>query len=171
MLRSRQLDRKPIDLHAVIRESLALVAHDIKARQVEVTLELAASGSPISGDPVLLEQVLVNLLVNGMDAMADMPNARRRIEIKTEVSPAQIFLSVSDTGTGLPAHFDAKLFAPFVTTKASGIGIGLTIARTIVEAHDGTLEAHNNLNGGATFVITLPRTVTPATLAGRAGAA
>ena len=157
MLRGRQLDKKPIDLHAVIAESLALVAHDMRARQIEETVKLSPEPCVISGDPVLLQQVLVNLLMNAMDAMAETPPERRRVTISTEVRAADVAVSVRDTGTGLPAQIDGALFTPFVTTKSHGLGIGLTITRTIVDAHGGTIDAHNNPEGGATFTVTLRR--------------
>ena len=138
MLRSHKLDKKPIDLHAVISESLALVAHDLGARQIETTVNLSSSPCVISGDQVLLQQVLVNLVMNAMDAMAETPPARRHVTIRTEVRAADVEVSVRDTGTGLPAQMNGTLFTPFVTTKPHGLGIGLTIARTIVEAHGGT---------------------------------
>ena len=161
MLRSHQLDKKPIDLHAVIDESLALVAHDMRARQIEATVDLSSNPCVINGDQVLLQQVLVNLVMNAMDAMAETPPARRRVTISTEVRAADVDVSVRDTGTGLPAQIDGTLFTPFVTTKAHGLGIGLTIARTIVDAHGGTIDARNNPDGGATFTVTLRRSETP----------
>ena len=160
MLRSHQLDKKPIDLHAVIHESLALVAHDMRARQIEATVNLSSNPCIITGDQVLLQQVLVNLVMNAMDAMAETPPARRRVTISTEVRAADVEVSVRDTGTGLPAQIDGTLFTPFVTTKAHGLGIGLTITRTIVDAHGGTIDAHNNPEGGATFTVTLRRSET-----------
>ena len=171
MLRSRQLDKKPIDLHAVIDESLALVAHDMRARQIEATVDLSSSPCVISGDQVLLQQVLVNLVMNAMDAMAETPPARRQLTIRSEVRGADVEVSVRDTGTGLPADIIGTLFTPFVTTKSHGLGIGLTIARTIVEAHGGTINAHNNPNGGATFTVTLPRGETPTIVSGPSDAA
>jgi signal transduction histidine kinase len=155
MLRSRQLQMKPIDLHAVVRESLALLAHDIRARQIEATVNLPANPCIISGDPVLLQQVLVNVVMNSMDAMVETPPARRRLMIKSEVRAADVEVSVSDTGPGLPPDIIGTLFTPFVTTKSHGLGIGLTIARTIIDAHGGIIEARNNPEGGATFLITL----------------
>jgi len=156
MLRSHQVDKRPIELHAVINESLALVAHDLRARQIETSVNLSPSNCVISGDQVLLQQVLVNLVMNAMDAMDATAPARRQIAISTEVRGANVAISVRDTGTGLPAHLDGTLFTPFVTTKTKGLGIGLTIARTIVEGHGGAIEAHNNSEGGATFTVTLP---------------
>ena len=157
MLRSHQLDMKPIDLHAVIDESQVLVDHELAVRQIDANIDLSSNPCVISGDPVLLQQVLVNLVINAMDAMAGTPRARRHVTIRTEVRAGDVELSVSDTGTGLPAQIDGNLFTPFVTTKAHGLGIGLTIVRTIVEAHGGTIAARNNLDGGATFIVTLPR--------------
>jgi C4-dicarboxylate-specific signal transduction histidine kinase len=171
MLRSHQLDKKPIDLHAVIHESLALVAHDMSARQIEATVNLSSNPCIVTGDQVLLEQVLVNLVMNAMDAMAEKPPARRRVIISTEVRPANVEVSVRDTGTGLPAQMEGTLFAPFVMTKAHGLGIGLTITRTIVEAHGGTIDARDNPEGGATFTVTLHRVETPRILAGSPSAA
>ncbi len=171
MLRSHQLDKKPIDLHAVIHESLALVAHDMRARQIEATVNLSSNPCIITGDQVLLQQVLVNLVMNAMDAMAETPPARRRVTISTEVRAADVEVSVRDTGTGLPAQIEGTLFTPFVTTKAHGLGIGLTITRTIVDAHGGTIDAHNNPEGGATFTVTLRRSETAKILSGPPSAA
>ena len=155
----------------MIDDSLALVDHDMKARRIEPRIDLSHRSCVIRGDSVLLQQVLVNLVINAMDAMADTPPARRHLTIRTEVRAADVELSVSDTGTGLPANIDGKLFTPFVTTKAHGTGIGLTIARTIVEAHGGILAAHNNSDGGATFTITLSCSETLTSQAGPRSAA
>jgi signal transduction histidine kinase len=171
MLRGRQLDTKPVDLHVVIHESLALVAHDMGTRQVEATVNLSSSPCIITGDEVLLRQVMVNLLVNAMDAMADTPPLRRRITISTDVRAADVGVSVRDAGTGLPAQVNGALFTPFVTTKAHGLGIGLTITQTIVDAHGGTIDAHDNTDGGATFSVTLPRSETPEIVSQATGAA
>jgi C4-dicarboxylate-specific signal transduction histidine kinase len=120
---------------------------------------------------VLLQQVLVNLLINAMDAMADTPQARRRVAIRSEVKPDAVEISVRDAGTGLPGQIDGTVFTPFVTTKSNGIGIGLTIARTIVDAHGGSIDARNNPGGGATFTMTLRLSETPAIRSATAGAA
>ena len=169
MLRSHQLQRKPIDLHAVVHESLALVAHDLKTREIEATVNLSSSPCVVSGDPVLLQQVLVNLMMNAIDAMAETPKARRRLTITTAVRAADVELSVRDAGTGLPPQFDGTLFTPFVTTKPHGLGIGLTIARTILDAHGGTIAARNNPEGGATLTITLRRSKMPEGLSASTG--
>ena len=171
MLRGHQLDTKPIALHAVIDESLALVAHDMRARQIEATVNLSSHPCIINGDQVLLQQVLVNLVMNAMDAMTETPPARRRVTITTEVRAADVDVSVRDNGTGLPTQINGTLFTPFVTTKAHGLGIGLTITQTIIEAHGGTIDARNNPEGGATFTVTLHHVETPRILSGPPSAA
>jgi signal transduction histidine kinase len=157
MLRGHQLHRTPIDLHDVVYESLALVGHDLKTREIEATVNLSSSPCVVDGDPVFLQQVLVNLTMNAIDAMAETPPGRRRLAIATTVGTAGVELSVRDSGTGLPPEFDGTVFTPFVTTKPHGLGIGLTIVRTIVDAHGGAFEARNNPDGGAMFTVTLPR--------------
>ncbi len=156
MLRSHPMDKRPIDLHGVINESLALVAHDMAARQVKAAVNLSSRRCVVSGDQVLLQQVFVNLLMNAMDAMAGTPPARRQLTISTEVRAAEVEVSVRDNGTGMPPDVIDKLFTPFMTTRSRGLGIGLTIVRTILNAHRGTIAARNNPDGGATFAVTLP---------------
>jgi len=106
-----------------------------------------------------------------MDAMAETPPMRRRVTISTEVRAADVAVSVRDAGSGLPPEIDGALFTPFVTTKAHGLGIGLTITQTIVEAHRGSIDARNNPDGGATFTVTLRRSGTQEIQSGRASVA
>jgi C4-dicarboxylate-specific signal transduction histidine kinase len=127
------------------------------ARQVSATVHQSSSPCVIDGDRVLLQQVLVSLIVNAIDAMADTPPGRRGVTIGSHVRAADVDVSVRDTGPGVPAHILEKLFTPFVTTKANGLGIGLTIVRSIVDAHGGTIVARNQPDGGATFTVTLRR--------------
>jgi signal transduction histidine kinase len=157
MLKAHEVDRKPIDIQMVVHESLALVSRDTNAKQITVDAELTADRCIVPGDQVLLQQVLVNLIMNAVEAMADTPPQRRRITVRCEALGDNAVVSVRDAGTGLLARVDGQLFEPFVTTKTNGLGIGLTIARSIVEAHRGNLKAHNNPDGGATFTVTLPR--------------
>ena len=168
MLRSHELHKKPIDLHAVIDESLALISHDLRARQIETSLELSSTPCVVDGDQVLMEQVFVNLLRNAMDAIDALPSARRQITIRSAVTAADVEISVCDTGTGLSSDIAETLFTPFVTTKSHGLGIGLTIVQRIVEAHAGTIVAKENVSGGATFDVRLPRSATRASTAASA---
>ena len=155
MLRSHQLEKRSIDLQAVVDDTFALVAYDMRARQVEGTVRHFSGACIISGDPVLLQQALVNLIMNAMDAMAAIPQGRRQITISTEVRGAEVEVTVRDSGPGLPADLVGKLFTPFVTTKPSGLGIGLVIVKSIVEAHGGSVDARNHPQGGAVFKVTL----------------
>jgi signal transduction histidine kinase len=155
MLRSHQLDPQPFDVRAAVKESLALVSHDLRSQHVETTVNLPPAPCIVSGDQVLMQQVLMNLILNAMDAMAGMAPGRQHLVIAVENRGSEVEIAVSDTGTGLPANFDAQLFVPFVTTKPHGLGIGLTIAQTIVDAHGGTIRARNNPDGGATFTVVL----------------
>jgi C4-dicarboxylate-specific signal transduction histidine kinase len=98
--------------------------------------------------------------MNAIEAMTNTPPTDRRIAVQCEARQSHAVISVQDSGPGLPGNVDGQLFEPFVTTKTNGMGIGLTIARSIVEAHRGTLDAHNNPDGGATFTLTLPRSET-----------
>jgi signal transduction histidine kinase len=157
MLKNRELGKAVVDVHAVVRESVALVAHDMEAKQVEIHVDLPEGPCFAVGDAVLLQQVLVNLMMNAVDAMTETPQDQRRLNVRNDIKADSLELSVRDAGAGLPETIDGRMFEPFVTTKANGVGIGLTIAQTIVEAHRGRLEGRNNAEGGATFTVTLPR--------------
>jgi signal transduction histidine kinase len=155
------MQKTAVDIHSVISDGLAVVAHDLAIRQIETSLDSSSSACIVSGDPVLLVQVLVNLLRNAVDALAETPPGTRRITIRSKVNTAHVEISVHDTGAGLSAELLDKLFSPFVTTKAHGLGIGLAITQGIVQAHDGTITAQNNPDAGATFTVVLPRHATP----------
>ena len=111
---------------------------------------------PILGDRIQLQQVILNLVVNGIDAMKDAPGENRIISIRTSRVENFAELSVSDRGPGIPEDKLEKVFDPFFTSKAEGMGMGLSIARTIIEAHHGLISAKNRDHGGATFRIRLP---------------
>ena len=111
---------------------------------------------PILGDRIQLQQVILNLVANGIDAMKDTPDENRIITIRTSRVEDFAQLSVSDRGPGIPEDKLKEIFEPFFTSKAEGMGMGLSIARTIVEAHNGQIWAENRDHGGATFRIRLP---------------
>ena len=111
---------------------------------------------PILGDRIQLQQVILNLVVNGIDAMRDMPREHRIITIRTSRVEKFAQLSVSDRGPGIPEDKLNEVFEPFFTSKAEGMGMGLSIARTIIEAHHGLISAKNRDHGGASFRIKLP---------------
>lgn len=134
------------------QETTAIVRPDAGARELELELKLADAVPPILADRVHLQQVLLNLLMNAMDAVVVMPPDRRRVHVCTAVTENMVRLAVSDTGPGIPGDRLSKIFEPFYTTKSegSGMGMGLAIARSIVDAHDGRMAAENNASGGAT---------------------
>lgn len=143
-------------LGTLIEETMALALVGAERRDVGVELRLDPAAAAAFIDKIEIQQVLLNLVRNAVEAMADMP--RPRLVIAT--APAaddRIEVSVADNGPGLPAEVRAKLFQPFVTTKSSGMGVGLSICHSIIEAHDGRLWAEDNPEGGTVFRFTVPR--------------
>jgi PAS domain S-box-containing protein len=143
-------------IEEIAEEALALFAVELRSAQTAVETSFAAGLPSIEADRVQIQQVIVNLLSNAVDAMADSPRDMRKITIRTSVSEAMVEVAVCDRGAGLPPGSDTRLFEPFVSTKPEGLGMGLSIARTIVTAHGGRLWATSNPEGGATFHFTLP---------------
>jgi signal transduction histidine kinase len=124
--------------------------------KVELSSSLAPVALPIICDHIQLQQVIINLVVNAIDAMKDTPSEKRTISIRTSGVENVAELSVSDRGPGIPEDKPKAVFEPFFTSKAEGMGMGLSIARTIVEAHRGLIWARNRDRGGASFRIKLP---------------
>src|SRR5262249_3165955 len=155
-LRRDARETTPIDIQPVIRESLELVAHDAAARRIQIVANLPDAPCIVVGDQILLQQVLVNLVLNAMDAMKATPSGRRRVTVHSTVAGDSVEVSVADCGSGLTPDVSSRLFQPFMTTKPDGVGIGLAIVRSTLEAHRGTIAARNNAAGGATFRFTLP---------------
>ncbi|MET0336202.1 MAG: ATP-binding protein [Caulobacter sp.] len=151
-------DRRVENLSKLVEEASALALVGAKELGVRVRFDLDPSVDLVLADRVQIQQVVLNLIRNGLDAMEQ--SQQRRLVVAT--SPADdnmVLLSVSDTGSGLAEEVRDHLFQAFITTKPSGMGVGLSICRTIVEAHGGKIFAQNNADGGATFAFTLPRAV------------
>ena len=161
--RLRALSRKKtpemvrLDINEVVNEVLSLIRREIANHQVSVRLDLATSLPPVFGDRVQLQQVILNLLVNGVQAMALVGGRLRELLIRTTANNAgQILVEVGDSGTGIdPAHA-GQLFNAFFTTKADGMGMGLSICRSIIEAHGGRIWASPNAGPGTIVQFTLP---------------
>ncbi len=147
MLRKETGPRARLEVNDIVRDSLRLVRTDLRGRGVIVLTELMPDGVLVEGDFVQLQQVLLNLVLNGCDAMAD--SHTRRLTIRSAVVDGRARISVLDEGVGIPPGMLARMFLPFETTKAGGMGIGLAVSRTIAEAHDAGLWAENLPDGGA----------------------
>jgi C4-dicarboxylate-specific signal transduction histidine kinase len=146
-----------VDLNSVAQDAVRVVQGDAAARDARILLNLDADLPQVWGDKVQLQQVVINLLVNALDAMDGEATKPHRITLKTVGENAGgVTLSVSDTGVGINAGAAGRLFDPFFTTKYQGMGLGLSISRSIVEAHGGTIRAASNDDGGATFCLDLP---------------
>jgi signal transduction histidine kinase len=156
MLRNDEPELVPLDLNEVVHEVLALERSDLISHRVVVLQELAADLPALRGDRVQLQQVLLNLILNACQAMAGRPAPERRIVIATARDGDFAQLTISDRGTGIAADALEQVFEPFFTTKRQGLGLGLSICRSIVEDHGGKLWASNNEGVGATFHLTLP---------------
>jgi PAS domain S-box-containing protein len=150
------LERELVDVNEVIREMIVLLRGEAMRYSVLVRTELEADAPGVMADRVQLQQVLMNLMLNGIDAMKDA-HGTRELAIKSQRAETdRVLVSVNDTGVGLPSQHSDQLFEAFFTTKPHGTGMGLSISRSIVEAHGGRLWAANNSPRGASFCFTLP---------------
>ena len=156
LLRKEDAQRHPLDINDVVKESLHLMRSDLMYRQVAVSTDLDEALPSVSGDRNQLQQVLLNIVINGCDAM-DGQEGDRRLLVRTRATvQGNVEFSVADHGAGIPVADLERVFEPFVTTKLHGLGLGLAICRSIVEAHGGRLWATNNAGRGATLHCELP---------------
>jgi signal transduction histidine kinase len=156
LLKKAPFELKSLDLNDLARETVEFLSPLAVGRKVELRSVITAHALPIVGDRIQLQQVVLNLVVNGIDAMEETPGENRLISIRTSRIDEFAELWVSDRGSGIPEDKLGQVFEPFFTTKAEGMGMGLSIARTIVGAHNGTIRAKNRDHGGTSFRIRLP---------------
>lgn len=149
-------ERVPVRVADVVADVVKLAAAEAAARRVEIRADVPTMLPPVLGDRVQLQQVLLNLVVNGLDAMRGMPASRRTLDIRGRQDGNDVVLSVTDHGTGLSAEQTDRMFEAFYTTKPHGMGLGLAICRSIIDAHEGHLSAGPTPEGGATFTVRLP---------------
>jgi two-component system, LuxR family, sensor kinase FixL len=156
LLRKEEAQRHPLDLNDVVDESLRLMRSDLLNRNVVVSADLADALPAVSGDRNQLQQVLLNFVINGCDAMEGRKADRRLLVQTRTTAQGNVEVSVADRGAGIPPADIERVFEPFVTTKSHGLGLGLAICRSIVGAHGGRLWATNNPDRGATLHCELP---------------
>jgi PAS domain S-box-containing protein len=159
LFRKGELQREAVSVNEIIGDMVLLLDSEATKQSVNVRTELAVDLPKIMADRVQLQQVFMNLMLNGIDAMANTEGLRE-LTIKSQDSKnGDLLFSVTDTGVGLPHHKGDQIFNAFVTTKAHGTGMGLSISRSIIESHGGRLWAESNSGSGATFLFTLPTKV------------
>jgi two-component system, LuxR family, sensor kinase FixL len=157
LMRKRAMQKGSLDVNELSAEVLRLMETEVKRRNVSLHAEFTAAPATIFGNRVHLQQVLMNLILNGMEAMAEMPAADRRLYVGTATNGRRrVEISVTDSGRGIPPEKLPRLFDSFFTTKENGMGLGLAIARSIIDAHQGRIFAENNPDGGATFRFDFP---------------
>lgn len=155
LLKRAPFEAREIDLREVIGEALDLVSGLVQSRGVIVESVLPSDPLLVRGDRIQLQQVLLNLIINAADAMEDIDRSRRRIVVRAGKDRGSAEIEIVDNGHGLPDGKDSQVFEPFFTTKQKGMGMGLSIARTIIEAHDGRISADNRAGRGTVFRIRL----------------
>ena len=156
LLKRRCMDMQAIALDDLVQDVCSVVRPDATARRVTLECMIAAGLPMVPGDRVHLSQVMINLIINGMDAISASEQRRRSVIVVARRGEGSVEVAVTDSGAGIPAELVRKVFEPFFTTKPAGMGMGLAVSRTIVEAHGGRIWAENNATGGATFRFTLP---------------
>lgn len=155
-VRRSEPKRERIALNDVVREAIDLMDADVRKRQMRIVLHLAPSMPSLTADPVMIEQLVVNLVRNGMDAVTGLPAERRVVTVTTEEKHGNLLMRVTDRGPGIPPDLAKRLFEPFFSTKQEGMGMGLNICRSIAELHHGRLAFEAAPSGGAVFILTLP---------------
>jgi two-component system sensor kinase FixL len=161
MVSKRPADREPCCLNEIVAEVQALLHAELLSEHIEVRSTLTLGLPLVHAARVELQQVLVNLLVNAMHAMRDTPPAKRVIQVETRGEADSVLVSVRDHGHGIAPERVASVFEPFFSTKADGLGMGLSICRTIIETLQGCIKARNRAGGGAEFWITIPAMTAP----------
>jgi C4-dicarboxylate-specific signal transduction histidine kinase len=157
LAKKTDIEKLPLDVNDVVKEVTALVQRELVSHQVSLQMELAPTLPMILGDRVQLQQVIINLVMNSIESMQPVTDRPRELVIRSHQDEAhQVHVSVTDCGVGISAENADRLFNAFFTTKASGMGMGLSICRSIVQAHGGRLWAMSNVPHGATFQFTLP---------------
>ena len=161
MSRKGDSKRQLMDINEVIREIIAMLHNEAQRHSVTIRADLDGSLSKVMADSVQVQQVMMNLIMNGIDAMREVTDRPRELFIKSAKHPAGVLVQVQDSGVGFDSDQADRIFEPFFTTKPKGIGMGLSISRSIIEAHGGRLWAAPGPVQGAVFQFNLPKADTP----------
>ena len=150
--------RTRVNLNELIQQVTTITAGSIKSNNIILNVRSANSQPPwVMGDPIQLQQVILNLVMNAVEAISHSEDGGRTLLLTTRVNPDAILLTVANSGSPVDPEVVEKMFQPFFTTKPSGMGMGLAICKTIIEAHGGSLTAKPRAHGGMEFQVTLPR--------------
>jgi signal transduction histidine kinase len=150
-------NKMPLQLNDVVNDVVSLTRHEVLSHGVSLRLKLASGLPPLLGDRVQLQQVILNLVMNGIQAMDGISDRPRELHIEShEDKAAKVVIAVQDSGAGISPENADRLFDAFFSTKSNGMGMGLSICRSIIEAHEGRIEASNNAEYGAIFQCILP---------------
>jgi PAS domain S-box-containing protein len=156
LLRKDTTGFEPVEINATISDVVKLLENSAARRGIAISVELARGAKPVRGDRIQLQQVVLNLLMNACDAVQLNEKSGRRVSLVCRARNSDVVVEISDCGAGLSDEEIARVFEPFYTTKQDGMGLGLSICRTIVDAHGGKLSAVRNFHGGMTFCVSFP---------------
>jgi signal transduction histidine kinase len=156
LLAKSEIERQPFEINETVSDLAPLLLADAKRRGIALDIRPARTPITIVGDRIQVQQILINLVLNAMDAIDGAPESRRAVVVAVEPGPGVARITVADQGSGIAPADIAKIFDSFFSTKQKGMGLGLSIARSIVEAHGGRIWAENGQDGGAVFHVELP---------------
>ena len=156
LLEKHEIERRVVNLNDALIDMQTILRAEAQRRRVALEVRQQSPEVDIIGDRIQVQQVLINLVLNAMDAVADEPEGRRTVSVSVTKTADTAFLNVNDTGHGIPSDHLDKLFESFFSTKPRGIGLGLSIVRTLVETHGGNVRAENRSAGGAMFQVEFP---------------
>jgi two-component system sensor kinase FixL len=156
LLKRSATQHEPIELNAAVADVVTLVRSSARSRRINVDVEFDTGVEPVVGDRTQVQQVVLNLVMNALDAVQELQPSRRRVTLRTVQWDGAAAVEVRDRGAGIPDDELSRIFEPFYTTKREGLGLGLSICRAIVGAHGGTVDAKRNPDVGMTFAASLP---------------